>query len=60
MLYQRTMAKRVQVTGIGIHSGKKVSLTLYPAEADFGIQFKRTDIPNASVIKASSFLRWDN
>ncbi|MEK6626938.1 MAG: UDP-3-O-acyl-N-acetylglucosamine deacetylase, partial [Bdellovibrionota bacterium] len=55
MLYQRTMAKRVQVTGIGIHSGKKVSLTLYPAEADFGIQFKRTDIPNASVIKASAF-----
>ncbi|MBI2521321.1 MAG: UDP-3-O-acyl-N-acetylglucosamine deacetylase [Bdellovibrio sp.] len=55
MLYQRTMAKRVQVTGIGIHSGKKVSLTLYPAEADFGIQFKRTDLPNSSVIKASAF-----
>ena len=55
MLYQRTMAKKVQVTGIGIHSGKKVTLTLYPAEADFGIQFKRTDIPNSPTIKASAF-----
>ncbi len=54
MLYQRTIAKKVEVTGIGIHSGKKVTLTLHPAEADFGIQFKRTDLPDAEVLKATA------
>lgn len=54
MLNQRTIAQKFSVTGIGIHSGKKVTLTLHPAEADFGIQFKRKDIPNAPVLKASA------
>ena len=54
MLNQRTIAKKVKVTGIGIHSGKKVTLTLHPAEADFGIQFKRTDIPGAETLKADA------
>lgn len=54
MLYQRTIAKKVEVTGIGIHSGKKVTMTLHPAEADFGIQFKRTDLPNADRLKADA------
>jgi UDP-3-O-[3-hydroxymyristoyl] N-acetylglucosamine deacetylase len=54
MLNQRTLAKKVSVTGIGIHSGKKVTLTLHPAEADFGIQFKRTDIPGAEILKANA------
>jgi UDP-3-O-[3-hydroxymyristoyl] N-acetylglucosamine deacetylase len=54
MFYQRTIAKKVEVTGIGIHSGKKVTLTLYPAEADFGIQFKRVDLSGAEVLKATA------
>ena len=54
MLNQRTIAKKISVTGIGIHSGKKVTLTLFPAEADFGIQFKREDIPNAPLLKANA------
>ena len=54
MLNQRTLAKILSVTGIGIHSGKKVTLTLHPAEADSGIQFKRVDIPNAPVLKATA------
>ena len=54
MLNQRTIAKKLSVTGIGIHSGKKVTLTLHPAEADFGIQFKRTDILNAPILKATA------
>lgn len=54
MLYQRTLASTVQVTGIGIHSGKKVSLTLHPAEADTGIRFKRTDLKDAEELKASA------
>ena len=52
-LYQRTLAKKAQVTGIGIHSGKKVSMSLYPAPANFGICFKRTDLPHAPVLKAN-------
>lgn len=54
MLYQRTLAKQVAVTGLGLHSGKKVTLTLSPAEADFGIQFTRTDLPGEPAIKASA------
>jgi UDP-3-O-[3-hydroxymyristoyl] N-acetylglucosamine deacetylase len=52
MIYQRTVAKAVKVTGIGLHSGKKVTLTINPAESDTGIIFKRTDIANSEPIKA--------
>lgn len=52
MLYQRTIAKSVSITGIGIHSGKKVTMNLHPADADFGIQFIRTDIPGSTPLKA--------
>jgi UDP-3-O-[3-hydroxymyristoyl] N-acetylglucosamine deacetylase len=52
MLNQRTIAKKISVTGIGIHSGKKVTLTIHPAAADFGVQFKRVDVPNSPVLKA--------
>lgn len=54
MLNQRTIAKKVTITGIGIHSGEKVSMTLHPAEADSGFQFKRTDIPGSEVLKATA------
>lgn len=53
MLLQRTIAKKVSVTGIGLHSGRKVTLTMHPAPADHGIQFRRTDLPNAPTLKAS-------
>lgn len=52
MIFQRTIAKYVKLTGIGIHSGKKVTLGIYPAAANTGIVFKRTDIENAKEIKA--------
>jgi UDP-3-O-[3-hydroxymyristoyl] N-acetylglucosamine deacetylase len=54
MIYQRTIAKKVEVTGIGIHSGRKVTMNLYPAEADYGIQFKRVDLKDAPVLKATA------
>jgi UDP-3-O-[3-hydroxymyristoyl] N-acetylglucosamine deacetylase len=54
MIYQRTVAKPLKVTGIGLHSGKKVTLEIFPADADSGIQFKRTDLPNSSIVKASA------
>lgn len=43
-VYQRTVANSITATGIGIHSGKKVTLTLSPAEPDTGIVFERTDL----------------
>jgi UDP-3-O-[3-hydroxymyristoyl] N-acetylglucosamine deacetylase len=54
MLNQRTLARKVSVTGIGIHSGKKVTLTLHPADADHGIKFKRVDIKNSEVLEANA------
>ncbi|MFN8370128.1 MAG: UDP-3-O-acyl-N-acetylglucosamine deacetylase [Bacteriovoracaceae bacterium] len=54
MLFQRTIAKTCSVTGIGLHSGKKVKLTLHPAPENFGIQFRRTDIKNGKLIKADA------
>jgi UDP-3-O-[3-hydroxymyristoyl] N-acetylglucosamine deacetylase len=54
MLYQRTLAKKVEVTGIGIHSGKKVTMTLHPAQEDFGVQFRRTDLAGAVPLKATA------
>lgn len=54
MIYQRTLAKDVKVTGIGLHSGKKVTMKLIPADIDFGIQFIRTDIPGSKPMKANA------
>lgn len=54
MIYQRTLAKDVQVTGIGLHSGKKVTMKLHPADADTGIVFVRTDIKGAKAARATA------
>ena len=41
---QRTVAKRVSCTGVGLHSGKPATLTFAPAAADAGISFVRMDL----------------
>jgi UDP-3-O-[3-hydroxymyristoyl] N-acetylglucosamine deacetylase len=41
---QRTVAKRVSCTGVGLHSGKPATVTLAPAPADAGITFVRMDL----------------
>ena len=41
---QRTLRRSISCTGIGLHSGNKVTLSLKPAPADFGIRFRRTDL----------------
>src|SRR5271154_2773793 len=41
---QTTLRKQVAVSGIGIHSGSPVTVTLHPAEADTGVVFWRTGI----------------
>lgn len=46
---QRTLRRAISCTGIGLHSGNKVALSLKPAPADFGIRFRRTDLGNAEI-----------
>jgi UDP-3-O-[3-hydroxymyristoyl] N-acetylglucosamine deacetylase len=54
MIYQRTIAKEVKVTGIGLHSGRKVTMKIVPADADVGFQFQRTDIPGSKPMRADA------
>ena len=49
---QQTLARPVQCSGIGLHSGKKVNLTINPAPVNHGIKFVRTDLPHKPVISA--------
>src|SRR5918999_5033319 len=41
---QRTLRRPVSCTGIGLHSGNKVTLSLKPAPANYGIRFQRSDL----------------
>ena len=41
---QRTLKSRIPCVGIGVHSGRRISLTLLPAPAGHGIVFRRTDL----------------
>jgi UDP-3-O-[3-hydroxymyristoyl] N-acetylglucosamine deacetylase len=54
MLKQRTIAAPVKTVGIGLHTGRKVSLRLIPAPADTGIIFRRTDLSESIDIKADA------
>ncbi|MDO9393249.1 MAG: UDP-3-O-acyl-N-acetylglucosamine deacetylase, partial [Methylotenera sp.] len=53
MLKQRTLKKAISATGVGLHNGEKVTLTLRPAVADTGIIFKRVDLPQPNEILAT-------
>ncbi|GGO68834.1 UDP-3-O-acyl-N-acetylglucosamine deacetylase [Bowmanella pacifica] len=44
MIKQRTLKQSVQVTGIGLHKGDKVTMTLRPAPVNTGILFRRVDL----------------
>jgi UDP-3-O-[3-hydroxymyristoyl] N-acetylglucosamine deacetylase len=44
MLQQRTLKNTIRATGVGLHTGKKVFMTLRPAVVDTGIVFRRVDL----------------
>ena len=46
---QRTLRRSISCAGIGLHSGNKVTLSLKPALADFGIRFRRSDLGGLEV-----------
>ncbi len=56
MLKQRTIKNVIRATGVGLHSGEKVFLTLRPAAADTGIVFRRTDLDPVVEIPAKAEL----
>jgi UDP-3-O-[3-hydroxymyristoyl] N-acetylglucosamine deacetylase len=49
---QRTIAEKISCTGIGLHSGQPVQLTLHPARAGTGVVFARTDLPVPAEVPA--------
>ena len=49
MYVQRTLRRAVSCTGIGLHSGHKVSLSLKPAPSDSGIRFRRADLGDCEI-----------
>jgi UDP-3-O-[3-hydroxymyristoyl] N-acetylglucosamine deacetylase len=51
MLKQRTLKKSINATGVGLHTGEKVKMTLRPAAPDTGIVFRRVDLPDSAEIK---------
>lgn len=53
--HQQTVAKPVLIEGIGLHTGKKVNMTIFPAEANHGIQFIRVDIEGNPSVYADPF-----
>ncbi|MEO7205443.1 MAG: UDP-3-O-acyl-N-acetylglucosamine deacetylase [Steroidobacteraceae bacterium] len=52
MLNQRTLKNSIRATGVGLHTGKKVLMTLRPAAPDTGIVFRRTDLEHPVEIRA--------
>ena len=47
--YQRTLCQSTTITGIGLHSGRDVTLTLAPAPVDTGVVFVRTDMDGVQI-----------
>jgi UDP-3-O-[3-hydroxymyristoyl] N-acetylglucosamine deacetylase len=52
MLKQKTIAAAVKTVGIGLHSGRKSTLTIKPGPINSGIQFVRVDLPEPKQIPA--------
>lgn len=51
---QRTIKNDVSLNGVGLHTGKNVTLTFKPAPTNFGFAFKRTDLEGSPVIEADA------
>src|SRR5580698_8268570 len=49
---QRTIKAPVSVSGTGLHTGEKVTMTFNPAEEDHGYKFRRVDLPGSPIIDA--------
>ena len=52
VLLQKTLKRKINFSGVGVHSGRAVSMSIEPAESDTGILFQRTDLKTNNLIKA--------
>lgn len=52
MHYQQTLREAVEISGIGLHSGKTATVRIRPAQPGTGIRFVRTDLPGSPAIAA--------
>src|SRR5436190_24028597 len=59
MIRQRTLKNVIRATGVGLHSGDKVYMTLRPAAPDTGIVFRRVDFAQPVEVKAQAHLVGD-
>ena len=58
MIFQRTVKEIVKTTGVGLHSGNKVTLTIKPAPVNTGIVLVRTDLtPNVAIAAKADQVR---
>jgi UDP-3-O-[3-hydroxymyristoyl] N-acetylglucosamine deacetylase len=53
MIKQRTLKNTIRATGVGLHTGDKVYLTLHPSEINTGIRFRRVDLAQPISIQAT-------
>lgn len=51
---QRTLANEISLKGVGLHTGKEVTLTLKPAPINYGYAFVRTDLEGSPIIEADA------
>ncbi len=51
-LFQQTIKEAITISGVGIHTGLSVTMTLEPAEPNTGIAFQRVDLPGQPIVKA--------
>lgn len=51
---QRTIGKEVYLTGVGLHTGKEVTITFKPAPENYGYKFVRIDLEGQPVIEADA------
>lgn len=56
MIRQRTITNSVSTTGVGLHTGEKVTITLFPAKEDHGIVFRRSDLKTPTQIQVSPLM----
>jgi UDP-3-O-[3-hydroxymyristoyl] N-acetylglucosamine deacetylase/3-hydroxyacyl-[acyl-carrier-protein] dehydratase len=49
---QQTLKGSVTLQGVGLHTGEKVTMTMRPANPNYGIRFQRIDLPEQPVVKA--------
>ena len=55
VLNQKTLSEPINISGVGLHTGKLVNMKISPAEPNTGITFKRTDLKKNNLIIPNIF-----